>query len=52
MMYVLDRISGEPGPIIAVGDVTVKTMQDLNKPADIAIIDGIQSARDGNKHQK
>ena len=41
MMNVLDRISGEPGPIIAVGDVTVKTMQDLNKPADIAIIDGM-----------
>lgn len=41
MMNVLDRISGKPGPIIAVGDVTVKTMQDLNKPADIAIIDGM-----------
>jgi len=41
MMNVLDRISGEPGPIIAVGDVTVKTMQDLNRPADIAIIDGM-----------
>ena len=41
MMNVIDRISGEPGPIIAVGDVTVKTMQDLNKSADIAIIDGM-----------
>ena len=41
MMDVLERISGEPGPIIAVGDVTVKTLQDLNKPADIAIIDGM-----------
>ena len=41
MIKALDRISGEPGPIIAVGDVTVKTMQDLNRPADIAIIDGM-----------
>ena len=41
MMNVLDRISEEPGPIIAVGDVTVKTMQDLNRSADIAIIDGM-----------
>lgn len=41
MMNVLKRISGESGPIIAVGDVTVKTMQDLNKPADIAIVDGM-----------
>ena len=41
MINVLERISNEHGPIIAVGDVTVKTLQDLNKPADIAIIDGM-----------
>ena len=41
MADVLERISDEPGPIIAVGDVTVKTLQDLNKPADIALIDGM-----------
>ncbi|MBS64749.1 MAG: hypothetical protein CMA93_00215 [Euryarchaeota archaeon] len=28
------------GPLIAVGDVTVRTLQDIGRPADIGIIDG------------
>ena len=39
MRLVLEEIFGKPGPIIAVGDVTVKTLQDLNNVADIALID-------------
>jgi cytidyltransferase-like protein len=41
MRLVLDKISDAKGPIIAVGDVTVKTLQDMNRPADIALIDGM-----------
>ena len=37
---VLEETFGSHGPIIAVGDVTVKTLQDLGSPADIALIDG------------
>ncbi|DAC67222.1 TPA: DUF359 domain-containing protein [Candidatus Thalassarchaeaceae archaeon] len=40
MRAVLEEIFGSPGPVIAVGDVTVKTLQDLGSPADIALIDG------------
>ena len=39
MRLVLEEIFGKPGPVIAVGDVTVKTLQDLGNPADIALID-------------
>ena len=41
MAKVLTHLEGELGPVIAVGDVTVRTMQDLNRPADIALIDGL-----------
>jgi len=41
MREVLDRISDSNGPVIAVGDVTAKTLQDLGRPADIALIDGM-----------
>ena len=41
MKEVLERITDSPGPLIAVGDVTVKTLQDLGRPADIALIDGM-----------
>ena len=37
---VLEETFGSHGPIIAVGDVTVKALQDLGSPADIALIDG------------
>ena len=37
---VLEEIFGSHGPIIAVGDVTVKALQDFGSPADIALIDG------------
>ena len=37
---VLEEIFGSHGPIIAVGDVTVKALQDMGSPADIALIDG------------
>tara|TARA_B100000029_G_scaffold69833_1_gene62111 strand:+ start:4342 stop:5355 length:1014 start_codon:yes stop_codon:yes gene_type:complete len=40
MRAVLEEIFGSHGPVIAVGDVTVKTLQDLGSPADIALIDG------------
>ena len=40
MRAVLEEIFGSHGPIIAVGDVTVKALQDLGSPADIALIDG------------
>ena len=39
MRLVLEEIFGKPGPVIAVGDVTVKTLQDLGNTADIALID-------------
>tara|TARA_Y100001934_G_scaffold85271_1_gene105955 strand:- start:1979 stop:3040 length:1062 start_codon:yes stop_codon:yes gene_type:complete len=41
MREVLSRISDSTGPIIAVGDVTVKALQDLGRSADIALIDGM-----------
>ena len=41
MKEVLSRISDSTGPIIAVGDVTVKALQDLGRSADIALIDGM-----------
>jgi len=41
MTEVLAHLEGELGPVIAVGDVTVRTLQDLNRPADIALIDGL-----------
>tara|TARA_B100000900_G_C20598156_1_gene724311 strand:+ start:3728 stop:4783 length:1056 start_codon:yes stop_codon:yes gene_type:complete len=41
MREALDRIPDSKGPVIAVGDVTVKTLQDLGRPADIALIDGM-----------
>ena len=41
MTEVLAHIEGKSGPVIAVGDVTVRTLQDLNRPADIALIDGL-----------
>ncbi len=40
MRAVLEEIFGSDGPVIAVGDVTVKALQDLGSPADIALIDG------------
>ncbi len=41
MAEVLALVESESGPIIAVGDVTVRTLQDLDRPADIALIDGL-----------
>ena len=41
MTEVLAHVEWDSGPIIAVGDVTVRTLQDLNRPADIALIDGL-----------
>lgn len=41
MAEVLAHVEWNSGPIIAVGDVTVRTLQDLNRPADIALIDGL-----------
>ena len=40
MSEVLVLTGGALGPLIAVGDVTVKTLQDLGRPADIGLIDG------------
>ena len=40
MSEVLARTEWEWGPIIAVGDVTVRALQDLGRPADIALVDG------------
>jgi len=40
MSKVIANIEGEWGPTIAVGDVTVRALQDLDRPADIALIDG------------
>jgi len=41
MSEVLAYVELESGPVIAVGDVTVRTLQDLDRPADIALIDGL-----------
>ena len=41
MSEVLAHVELESGPVIAVGDVTVRTLQDLERPADIALIDGL-----------
>ena len=41
MSHALDHIESGFGPVIAVGDVTVRTLQDLGRPADIALIDGL-----------
>jgi len=41
MSEVLAHVELELGPVIAVGDVTVRTLQDLERPADIALIDGL-----------
>ena len=40
MSQVLAQIEFETGPLIAVGDVTVLALQELDHPADIALIDG------------
>ncbi len=40
MSEVLAHTEWEWGPIIAVGDVTVRALQDLGRPADIALVDG------------
>tara|TARA_B100000676_G_scaffold313550_1_gene397259 strand:+ start:21036 stop:22052 length:1017 start_codon:yes stop_codon:yes gene_type:complete len=39
MRLVLNEINGYHGPLIAVGDVTVKTLQDIGHCPDIALID-------------
>ena len=41
MSQVLAHIESGSGPVIAVGDVTVRTLQDLGRPADIALMDGL-----------
>ena len=41
MSHALAHIESGSGPVIAVGDVTVRTLQDLGRPADIALIDGL-----------
>jgi len=41
MSQVIAHIESGSGPVIAVGDVTVRTLQDLGRPADIALIDGL-----------
>ena len=41
MSEVLSQIESEWGPVIAVGDVTVLALQDLGRPADIALVDGL-----------
>lgn len=41
MSEALAHVELESGPVIAVGDVTVRTLQDLDRPADIALIDGL-----------
>ena len=40
MSEVLTLTEGAFGPLIAVGDVTVRTLQDMGRPADIGLIDG------------
>ncbi len=41
MREALSHIENQPGPIIAVGDVTVLTMHQLGKTPDISLIDGL-----------
>ncbi len=41
MIEVIRQIEPDFGPVIAVGDVTVRTMEELGRPADIALIDGL-----------
>lgn len=41
MSDALSHIENNPGPIIAVGDVTVLTMHQLGKAPDISLIDGM-----------
>ena len=41
MSHALAHMESGFGPVIAVGDVTVRTLQDLGRPADIALIDGL-----------
>ena len=41
MSEVLSQIESEWGPVIAAGDVTVLALQDLGRPADIALVDGL-----------
>lgn len=41
MTEVLANIEWDSVPVIAVGDVTVHTLQELDRPADIALIDGL-----------
>ena len=41
MSEVLSQIESEWGPVIAAGDVTVVALQDLGRPADIALVDGL-----------
>ena len=41
MSEALAHVELESEPVIAVGDVTVHTLQDLGRPADIALIDGL-----------
>jgi hypothetical protein len=41
MSEVIALIEFERGPVIAIGDVTVHTLQDLGRPADIALVDGL-----------
>jgi len=41
MSKVIAQIGTESAPIIAVGDVTVLTLQNLGRPADIALVDGL-----------
>ncbi len=40
MKEVLNMTKGCYGPLIAVGDVTVRTLQDIGRTADIGLIDG------------
>ena len=41
MREALSHVENQPGPMIAVGDVTVLTMHQLGKAPDISIIDGL-----------
>ena len=41
MRDALSHVENQPGPMIAVGDVTVLTMHQLGKTPDISIIDGL-----------
>ena len=45
MSEVLVLTEGGHGPLIAVGDVTVRTLQDVGRPADIGLIDGCTKRR-------